>query len=138
MPESKIIQACVNLKVPIFKKEHPDWEMKHVLAASYGYCRKLHGTKSDFFDSIFENFLKTDFYKEDYPVQAHTRKGKPVKAHERGKGEKKKPDFKEIMKVLNWLSTKNVDLEDQLQEFSEEKRNKLYSHDLVEEFDLLP
>lgn len=49
-----------------------------------------------------------------------------------------KPKFEEIIKVMDWLSTKNMDLEDQLQEFSKEELNKLYSHDLVEEFDLLP
>jgi len=50
----------------------------------------------------------------------------------------KKPTFEEIMKVMDWLSTKNMDLEDQLQEFSETERNQLYNHNLVEEFDLLP
>ena len=49
-----------------------------------------------------------------------------------------KPTLEEIMKVLNWLSTNNLDLEDQLQEFNDEDRNKLYSHDVVQEFDLLP
>lgn len=49
-----------------------------------------------------------------------------------------KPKFEEIIKVMDWLSTKNLDLEDQLQEFSEDERSKLYSHNLVEEFDLLP
>ena len=49
-----------------------------------------------------------------------------------------KPKLEEIIKIMDWLSTNNVDLEDQLQEFSLEERNKLYSHDLVQEFDLLP
>ncbi|BDI55002.1 MAG: hypothetical protein QIT40_gp44 [Lokiarchaeia virus VerdaV4] len=49
-----------------------------------------------------------------------------------------KPNFEEIIKVMDWLSTNNVDLEEQLQEFSLEQRNALYSHNLVEEFDLLP
>ncbi len=49
-----------------------------------------------------------------------------------------KPSFEEIIKVINWLSTSNMDLEDQLQEFNEEERDKLYSHDFIQEFDLLP
>jgi len=49
-----------------------------------------------------------------------------------------KPSFEEIIKVMDWLSTNNVDLEEQLQEFPLEQRNALYSHNLVEEFDLLP
>ena len=50
----------------------------------------------------------------------------------------KKPNFEEIIRVMDWLSSRNMDLEDQLLEFSEEERNILYRHDLVEEFDLLP
>ena len=49
-----------------------------------------------------------------------------------------KPSMDEIIKIMDWLSTNNIDLEDQLQEFSEEERIKLYSHNLVKEFDLLP
>lgn len=49
-----------------------------------------------------------------------------------------KPKFEEIIKVMDWLSTNNLDLEDQLQEFSKEEIKALYSHALVEEFDLLP
>ena len=49
-----------------------------------------------------------------------------------------KPNFEEIIKVMDWLSTNNVDLEQQLQEFPLEQRNALYSHNLVQEFDLLP
>ncbi|GAH17466.1 unnamed protein product [marine sediment metagenome] len=50
----------------------------------------------------------------------------------------KKPNFEEIIKVMDWLSEDNLDLEQQLQEFSEDELNKLYSHDLVKSFDLLP
>ena len=49
-----------------------------------------------------------------------------------------KPSFEEIIKVMNWLSENNLDLEQQLQEFSEDEINKLYSHDLLKSFDLLP
>ena len=49
-----------------------------------------------------------------------------------------KPTLEEIVKVLDWLSANNLDLEDQLQEFNDNDRNKLYSHDVVQEFDLLP
>ncbi len=36
-------QDCVSRKIPIFKKEHPDWAMKHVIAAAEGYCHENKG-----------------------------------------------------------------------------------------------
>jgi len=39
------LQKCVSTKIPIFKKEHPDWDMKHVEGAAYGYCRDKLGMK---------------------------------------------------------------------------------------------
>jgi len=31
-------ENCVGNKIPIFRKEHPDWSLKKVKAAAYGYC----------------------------------------------------------------------------------------------------
>ncbi len=31
-------EACIKRKIPIFAKEHPDWEHKRVVAAAHGYC----------------------------------------------------------------------------------------------------
>jgi rubrerythrin len=29
---------CVSRKIPIFMREHPDWDQKHAIAAAYGWC----------------------------------------------------------------------------------------------------
>jgi hypothetical protein len=31
---------CVSRKVPIFMREHPDWDQKHAVAASFGFCNE--------------------------------------------------------------------------------------------------
>jgi len=49
-----------------------------------------------------------------------------------------KPSFDEIMKVFNFLSSENEYLEEQLEEFNKVEREQIYSHNLIEEFDLLP
>ena len=49
-----------------------------------------------------------------------------------------KPTLEEIIKVMDWFSSKNLNFEDQLAEMSEVERGQLYDHDLCEEFDLLP
>ena len=33
-------EGCMSRKIPIFKKEHPDWSHDHVVAAAAGYCRQ--------------------------------------------------------------------------------------------------
>src|SRR5262245_54090409 len=37
--EKEKLKECVSRKIPIFRSEHPDWDMDRVVAAAYGYCR---------------------------------------------------------------------------------------------------
>ena len=37
--KGETVAACVKRKIPEIKKEHPDWDMDHVLGAAYGMCR---------------------------------------------------------------------------------------------------
>jgi len=38
--EKDALQDCVHKKIPIFRDEHPDWDMDHIIAASFGYCKE--------------------------------------------------------------------------------------------------
>jgi len=33
------LSECTSLKIPLFKKEHPEWTYEHIVAASMGYCK---------------------------------------------------------------------------------------------------
>ena len=34
------LNECASAKIPIFKKEHPEWTHEHVVGAAMGYCRQ--------------------------------------------------------------------------------------------------
>ncbi len=42
--ETATSNECVQYKIPIIKKEHPDWDDKQVIAVAYAYCQE-HGTR---------------------------------------------------------------------------------------------
>lgn len=54
-------------------------------------------------------------YREDYPVQAHTRSGKKVKAHTRGEGNEK-ANYRLDPEAIEYYDTKIQEAEDRLKE----------------------